>query len=120
MGNVIIIIIVLQVECFLWTPFNEKYRNGHLFISHNFACFRSHVTGLVSLVVPLKQVKSVERFENPPKANTVDNAILFIMKGKSLQQAYILANMDDMDTVIDKLNEMIEKAEVGQRLMLKQ
>ena len=65
-----------RVECFLFTPFNKKYRLvvtvvfnymlcmqlnhrlafrfGTLYLSCNFACFSSHVPGLVNLVLPLK------------------------------------------------------------------
>ena len=64
--------IISQIECYLWTPFNKKYRNGRLYISQNFACFESHVRGLVSLVIPLREVAYVEKTETPPKGNTVN------------------------------------------------
>jgi hypothetical protein len=43
-------LLLLAVECFLWTPFNKKYRFGTLYLSTNFACFLSHVPKLVRLV----------------------------------------------------------------------
>ena len=78
-----------RVECFLFTPFNKKYRLvvthsclqlhawycfkqlnhgmtfrfGTLYLSCNFACFSSHVPGLVNLVLPLK-VAEIEINEN--------------------------------------------------------
>ncbi len=62
----------MQVECYLWTPFNKRYRNGRLYISQNFACFQSHVAGLVSLIIPLRDVAYVEKTEKPPLVNTVE------------------------------------------------
>ena len=55
----------------MWTPFNKKYRNGRLYISQNFVCFESHVPNLVSVVIPLRNVKFVEKTEVPPKKSTV-------------------------------------------------
>ena len=79
-----------RVECFLFTPFNKKYRLvvthsclqlhawycfkqlnhgmtfrfGTLYLSCNFACFSSHVPGLVNLVLPLKvaETEIIETF----------------------------------------------------------
>merc|ERR1719234_1498591 len=49
-----------KVECFLFTPFNKKYRFGTLYLSTNFSCFSSHVADLVDIVIPLSQTESVE------------------------------------------------------------
>ena len=64
-----------QVECYLWTPYNKKYRFGKLYLSHNFACFSSHVDGLVKLVIPLRDVVTVENAKSCPNGNTIDQAL---------------------------------------------
>ena len=53
-----------KVECFLFTPYCKKYRFGTLYLSSNFACFNSHVTDLVSIVLPLAHVSSVEKTDS--------------------------------------------------------
>ena len=62
-----------QVECYLWTPFNKKYRYGKLYLSHNFACFSSHMARQVDLVIPLRDVAHVEKAEACPNGNTIGN-----------------------------------------------
>lgn len=46
----------------LWTPYNKRHVWGRMFISSNFLCFESRVKGLVSLVIPLRDVQQVRIF----------------------------------------------------------
>jgi len=101
-----------QVECYLYTPFNKRYRNGKLYISQGFACFASHVTGLVSLVIPLRDVARVEKTEEPPKKNTVDRAILVRMKAAG-GRAFVFGMMPDRDFVVEKLSELLAALEAS-------
>ena len=40
------------------------FRFGTLYLSSNFACFKSHVPDLVSIVIPLGHVSSVEKTDS--------------------------------------------------------
>jgi len=45
----------------LWTPYNKRHVWGRMFLSQNYLCFESRVKNLVSLVIPLRDVRQVER-----------------------------------------------------------
>ncbi len=60
-----------KVECYLWTPYNRKYRFGKLYLSANYACFGSHINGLVSLILPLNQVARVDKIDRDPQVEQV-------------------------------------------------
>jgi hypothetical protein len=103
---------LFQVECYLWTPFNKKYRYGRLYISQNFACFQSHVPGLVALVIPLRDVAHVEKTDSHPNGNTVDDAIVVTMKSNA---TLIFAQLPDRDFVVEKLSELLLNSKVLRR-----
>ena len=99
-----------QVQCYLWTPYNKKYRYGTLYLSHNFACFSSHMTRQVDLVIPLRDVAHVEKAEACPNGNTIDQALRFVMRknesNMSLKE-FIFAQLPDRNFVIDKIAELL-------------
>jgi len=96
-----------KVECFLFTPFNKKYRFGHLYLSSNFACFESHVPKLVSLVIPLKDVNCVEKSNTNANNGNFDEAIVFTMK--SGIKNFVFGQVADRDFVVEKLCELLSK-----------
>ena len=99
-----------QVECYLYTPFNKKYRYGCLYLSSNFVCFNSHVFNQVRLVIPLRDVRLVEKTEANPNGYTVDQAILISLK--SVKSPYIFAQLPDRDFVVEKISDLLSKLEV--------
>ncbi len=99
-----------RVECYLWTPFNEKYRNGTLYISQNFACFSSHDPGKVSVVIPFKDVSYVIKTDKPPRNNQVIDAIHVAMKDRA---AFVFANIQGPDVVVKKMSGMINAIEIN-------
>ena len=99
-----------QVECYLWTPYNKKYRYGKLYLSHNFACFSSHMARQVDLVIPLRDVAHVEKAEACPNGNTIDQALRFVMRRKNCNanhKEFIFAQLPDRNFVIDKIAELL-------------
>jgi len=96
-----------RVECFLFTPFNKKYRFGTLYLSCNFACFSSHVPGLVNLVLPLKDVNCIEKSGTNANSGAKDEAIVFTMRrgGKT----FIFGQVSDRDFVVEKLCELLSR-----------
>ena len=105
-----------QVECYLWTPYNKKYRYGKLYLSHNFACFSSHMARQVDLVIPLRDVAHVEKAEACPNGNTIDQALRFVMRRQSNDcksanlKEFIFAQLPDRNFVIDKIVELLMHA----------
>jgi len=90
-----------KVVCFLFTPFNKKYRYGTLYLGSRFACFISHVPGLVSLVIPLKDVSCIEKSNVNAKTGTHDEGIVFSMKNCS--NNFVFGQVEDRDFVVEKL-----------------
>lgn len=110
-----------KVECYLWTPYNKKYRYGKLYLSQTFCCFESHVSGLVNLVIPLSSVARVEKTLSPPKGNADDQAIAIIMRNTaklektsrfkssitSLGGEFIFVQLPDRDFVVQRIAELL-------------
>ena len=99
-----------QVECYLYTPFNKKYRYGCLYLSTNFVCFNSHVFNQVRLVIPLRDVALVEKTDANPNGYTVDQAISISLK--SVRSPFIFAQLPDRDFVVEKISDLLSKLEV--------
>ena len=99
---------IFQVECYLWTSYNKKYRFGKLYLSQNFACFASHVHGLVNVVIPLRDVSHVEKADSCPNGNTIDQALRFVMRSKGKE--FIFAQLEDRNFIIDKIAELLAAA----------
>ena len=110
-----------KVECYLWTPYNKKYRFGKLYLSQNFCCFESHVSGLVNLVIPLRSVARVEKTLSPPKGNANDQAIAIKMRNANssvtsdkfsnvsqiLGGEFVFVQLPDRDFVVERLAELL-------------
>jgi len=98
-----------KVECFLFTPYNKKYRYGTLFLSNNFACFSSHVVDLVNIVIPLDLVTSVEKTDRNMNTKLYDEGLLFTLH--SPDNTIILGQVQDRDFVLQKISDLL--AQVG-------
>ena len=110
-----------KVECYLWTPFNKKYRFGKLYLSQNFCCFESHVSGLVNLVIPLRSVSRVEKTLSPPGGSSDDQAIAIKMRktendtktckfsrvSQCLGEEFVFVQLPDRDFVVERLAELL-------------
>ena len=103
-----------QVECYLWTPYNKKYRFGKLYLSQNFACFASHVERLVLLVIALRDVQSVESADFSSAPGNGNDTIKFSMRpqmqGGKIGTDFIFAQVHDKNFVIGKIEELLSTA----------
>ena len=80
-------------------------------MSQNFACFQSHVTRLVSLVIPLHDVAHVTKVNvHPEDGTSIEDAISVTMKQG--QRCFVFAQLPDRDFVVEKLAEMLSKLKV--------
>ncbi|XP_023332469.1 TBC1 domain family member 9 [Eurytemora carolleeae] len=94
-----------KVVCFLFTPYNKKYRFGTLFLGTRFACFMSHVPGLVSLVIPLKDVACIEKTNLNVNNGSFDEGIVFSIK--NCKNNFVFGQVEDRDFVVEKLCELL-------------
>ena len=118
-----------KVECYLWTPYNKKYRHGKLYLSQNFCCFESHVSGLVNLVIPLSSVAHVEKTLSPPNGTADDQAIAIKMRNTDSSEKksrfysvvpllggeFVFVQLPDRDFVVERLSELLANTKQPKR-----
>ncbi|XP_037074433.1 LOW QUALITY PROTEIN: TBC1 domain family member 9-like [Pollicipes pollicipes] len=95
-----------RADCTLWTPYNKQHVWGTLYISMNFVCFESRVKGLVSLIVPLRDVSLVERADSPGCTQDLSSAICVSMKHR---QSFLFAQVADRDFVLERIAEFLAR-----------
>uniref|UniRef100_A0A1L8DMP1 Rab-GAP TBC domain-containing protein n=1 Tax=Nyssomyia neivai TaxID=330878 RepID=A0A1L8DMP1_9DIPT len=95
------------IKANLWTPYNKKYVSGCIYLSQNFLCFRSDIKRLVSIVICLRNIRSVEkkddslsRFENQIVISTTDTS--------ALQFSQII----DREFLLNKISELLSKTKI--------
>ncbi|XP_032083591.1 TBC1 domain family member 8B isoform X1 [Thamnophis elegans] len=81
-------------ECFLWVPFSHYNTLGKMCLSENFLCFASQDGCLCSLIVPVREVTSVEVADHASRAITVAT------KGS---RAFRFSEVRDFEALVVKL-----------------
>ncbi len=97
----------MQVECYLYTPFNKKNRWGNLYISQNFLCFDSLIAHQVSVVVPLADVSYVEKTDVNSNGYSAEDAIAVVVK--TSKKPFVFVQLPDRKFVIEKISDMLAK-----------
>ncbi|XP_043218792.1 TBC1 domain family member 9-like isoform X3 [Amphibalanus amphitrite] len=95
-----------RADCTLWTPYNKQHVWGTLYISANFVCFESRVRGLVSLIIPLREVSMAERADSPGCTQDLSQALCISMKRR---QSFLFARVADRDFVLERIAEFLAK-----------
>ncbi|RWS27291.1 hypothetical protein B4U80_07050 [Leptotrombidium deliense] len=90
------------LPCTLWTPYNKQHIWGKMFLSNNYICFESRVRGLVSLIIPLREITFPEKVDNASS----HNALLLSTKTKS---NYLFSQIDDRNFLIQKISELLAR-----------
>ncbi|XP_034194602.1 TBC1 domain family member 8/9 isoform X2 [Osmia lignaria lignaria] len=97
------------IDATLWTPYNKRYVWGKIYLSQNYLCFESRVRGLVSLVIPLREVKLTERAENQSFSTGIDKSILVTTERSS----FLFAQIHDRDFVVQKISELLARSQLS-------
>ncbi|XP_054270034.1 TBC1 domain family member 9 isoform X2 [Macrosteles quadrilineatus] len=100
-----------STEATLWTPYNKTHVWGRMFISQNYICFDSRVKGLVSLVLPLRDVVQIERAENQASNPSVDHSILITTR-TAQRSTFLFSQIQDRDFVVQKLSDLLAKIRI--------
>ncbi|KAL2731408.1 TBC1 domain family member 9-like isoform X2 [Vespula squamosa] len=95
-----------SIDATLWTPYNKRYVWGKIYLSQNYLCFDSRVRKLVSLVIPLREVRLVESAEN--QSSSVDKSILVT----TARASFLFAQIQDRDFVVQKISELLAKSKL--------
>ncbi|XP_076233513.1 TBC1 domain family member 8/9 isoform X2 [Calliopsis andreniformis] len=97
-----------SIDATLWTPYNKRYVWGKIFLSQNYMCFESRVRGLVSLVIPLREVRLIEPAENQSSSTGIDKSILVT----TARSSFLFAQIHDRDFVVQKISELLAKSKL--------
>ncbi|KAK3913686.1 TBC1 domain family member 9 [Frankliniella fusca] len=100
-----------RTDATIWTPYNKKHVPGKMFFSQNYLCFESKVKGEVSVVIPLRDVNSVEKLDSSNSSSSnMSKAVLFTLKG---DVTFLFAQLHDRDFVVMKISELLAKIEAA-------
>lgn len=93
-----------STDATLWTPYNKRHVWGRMFLSQNYLCFESRVKNLVSVVIPLRDVRLVEKAENQASNSAVDKSVLITTCNRT---SFLFAQIQDRDFVVQKISELL-------------
>ncbi|XP_043273772.1 TBC1 domain family member 9 isoform X2 [Venturia canescens] len=99
-----------SIDATLWTPYNKRHVWGKIFLSQNYLCFESRVRQMVSLVIPLREVKVAETVVNQSSNAVTDKSILVT----TARSSFLFAQIQDRDFVVQKISELLAKTKLVQ------
>ncbi|XP_037933596.1 TBC1 domain family member 9 [Teleopsis dalmanni] len=95
-----------QIKANLWTHYSKRFASGYIYLSANFFCFRSDVKDLVSLVIPMKNIKTAQKKDDGP--HRFDNQIVITTD----TLPFIFAQIVDRETLILKISNLLSRLEL--------
>ncbi|KAH8339261.1 hypothetical protein KR074_009503, partial [Drosophila pseudoananassae] len=96
-----------RIKANIWTPYSKRFNAGYIYLSPNFFCFRSDVKDLVSVVIPMKTIKSVEKKDDGQQR--FDNQMVIIT---SENVPFMFAQIVDRDVLISKITDLLARIHV--------
>ncbi|XP_054434001.1 TBC1 domain family member 8 isoform X1 [Pteronotus mesoamericanus] len=81
------------VDCALWTPFSRCHTVGRMFASDSYICFASKEDGCCNVILPLREVVSIEKMED---TSLLPNPIIISIRSKMAFQFIELKDRDDL------------------------
>ncbi|XP_060225897.1 TBC1 domain family member 8 isoform X4 [Meriones unguiculatus] len=85
------------VECSLWTPFSRRHTAGRMFSSDSYICFASREDGCCNVVLPLREVVSIEKMED---TSLLPNPIIVSIRSK---MAFQFIELKDRENLVEGL-----------------
>ncbi|XP_029460660.1 TBC1 domain family member 8 isoform X2 [Rhinatrema bivittatum] len=85
------------VDCSLWTPFSRCHTVGTMYASDSYICFASKEHGSCNIVIPLREVISVEKMED---TSHLPNPIIISIRHK---MAFQFIELKDRDNLVENL-----------------
>nr|XP_006133249.1 TBC1 domain family member 8 isoform X1 [Pelodiscus sinensis] len=80
-------------DCSLWTPFSRCHTAGRMYASDSYVCFASKEGGCCNVLIPLREVVSVEKMED---TSLLPNPIIISIRSKMAFQFIELKNRDSL------------------------
>uniref|UniRef100_A0A8C2VRA4 TBC1 domain family member 8 n=1 Tax=Chinchilla lanigera TaxID=34839 RepID=A0A8C2VRA4_CHILA len=85
------------VDCALWTPFSRCHTAGRMFTSDSYICFASREDGRCTVVLPLREVVSIEKMED---TSLLPNPIIVSIRSK---MAFQFIELRDREGLVEGL-----------------
>ncbi|KAM4699545.1 TBC1 domain family member 8 isoform 2-T2 [Discoglossus pictus] len=85
------------LDCSLWTPFSRCHTPGRIYATDSYVCFASKEDGLCKVIIPLKEVVSVEKMED---TSLLPNPIIISIRH---QMAFQFIELRDRDSLVNGL-----------------
>lgn len=85
------------VDCSLWTPFSRCHTAGRIFSSDSYICFASREDGCCHVVLPLREVVSIEKMED---TSLLPNPIIVSIRSK---MAFQFIELKDRENLVEGL-----------------
>ncbi|XP_063314461.1 TBC1 domain family member 8 isoform X1 [Pelobates fuscus] len=98
------------LDCSLWTPFSRCHTAGRIYASDSYLCFASKEDGLCNVVIPLKEVVSVEKMED---TSVLPNPIIISIRH---QMAFQFIELKDRDSLVNSLLHRLEQVQTSNLL----
>ncbi|XP_055256969.1 TBC1 domain family member 8 isoform X4 [Moschus berezovskii] len=81
------------LDCSLWTPFSRCHTAGQMFTSDSYICFASKEAGCCKVILPLREVVSIEKMED---TSLLPNPIIVSIRSKMAFQFIELRGRDSL------------------------
>lgn len=85
------------LECLLWTPFIRCHTAGKMYASDSYICFVSKEEGRCNIIIPLREVISIEKAEN---TSDLPNPIIISIRS---MMAFQFIGIKDWDSLVENL-----------------
>ncbi|KAF5926210.1 hypothetical protein HPG69_011337 [Diceros bicornis minor] len=85
------------LDCSLWTPFSRCHTAGRMFTSDSYICFASKEDGCCTVILPLREVVSIEKMED---TSLLPNPIIVSIRSKV---AFQFIELKDRETLVESL-----------------
>ncbi|XP_068421195.1 TBC1 domain family member 8 isoform X3 [Eschrichtius robustus] len=85
------------LDCSLWTPFSRCHTAGRMFTSDSYVCFASKEAGCCKVILPLREVVSIEKMED---TSLLPSPVIVSIRSK---MAFQFIELADRDSLVESL-----------------
>ncbi|MFH4979901.1 hypothetical protein AB6A40_006610 [Gnathostoma spinigerum] len=87
-----------DVSCRLFTPYNKRHVLGQLYLSPCFVCFESKVSRLVTVIIPVPEITSVDKYSS--NETEISDGLLICLRDEA---TVLFSDLPDRDKVFYKV-----------------